>query len=137
MVTDDSVQDYAARNRTPADPRGHDPLVCGLDYDSDCAACRAAADREAEEALSPTDRALRRWDELRGRHWGLLGRAAGLGERPPELTTEQLGALVWALVQPESRELREVLLDLLGPEIAAAVASAVRAATARRQRRAR
>jgi hypothetical protein len=123
----------------PAEPDGHDPLVCGLGYHTDCAACRAAADREAEEALSPTDRALRRCDELRGRHWGLLGRCAPPpGERPPALTAEQLGELLWTMLQPGTRELlREVLLDLLGPEIAAAVASAVRAATARRRRRAR
>jgi hypothetical protein len=94
--------------------------VCGLGYDTDCDACRAAADREAEAALSLIDRAVRRWQALYERHRGPLRGAVDHRQLHPEpLAAAELARLAWTLLHPRTRALlRELLRDLLAEDVA-------------------
>jgi hypothetical protein len=108
--------------------RPHNPQLCGLGYHADCDICRAAADRAAEAALTPTDRARRRWEALCREHRAILGPATSLGQHHPEpLTAVELGRLLWSLYDPRTAAaLRVALLQLLTPAIVEIVQVVVR-----------
>jgi hypothetical protein len=115
------LPDAAARGKPSNRATRHDALVCGLGYATDCPDCREAYRQRHPE--SPTDRAWRQWDALRAHYSRLLGRSVdwsgGYPQRPQPLAPEELGRLAWTLLSPEHRPLiRELLLDLLGDEIA-------------------
>jgi len=97
----------------PANPnRDHNPLICGLDYATDCPACRGAADREAEADFFPMDRVRQQWDALREQYHRLIVGPEDRPWEPPEsFSPAELGRLVWTLMQPSARDL---LLAVLG-----------------------
>jgi hypothetical protein len=94
----------------PSNQPPHDSLVCGIEPDTSCPACRAA--RWPESPDSPSDVARRRFEKIALLHG--LDRAAW---REP--TAEDLTRFVLLLSHPKTRELaRELHLDLIGDDIA-------------------
>jgi hypothetical protein len=124
----DNVQNLLARDQRRRDrlppAREHNPELCGLGYALSCPGCQGAYYRDQAAQLDGAEAielATERWQALRLAHRGVLGDAEdGQYFHPLPLTTEQLAALVWTLYLPRHRQLlREVLLDLLGQDIAA------------------
>jgi hypothetical protein len=98
----------------------HDPLVCGLGWDTDCSACRAATLSADLAAMTPHDLANRRWEELNHRHGRLFRSDEPCPWTRPEPDSAFVRWLVSAFLSPAHRALlRELLLapDVLGEPI--------------------
>jgi hypothetical protein len=116
-------RDQQRRDALPP-PHPHDPHTCGLSYALSCPECQGAYYRDAAAQLygaEALELAIERWHALRLAHASLLGDACTWEQLYPEpVTPQQLAAAVGTLLWPPYRQLlREILLDLLGTDIAA------------------
>jgi hypothetical protein len=115
MLPNEQPSGHASRRRPDPKSRPHDPAVCGLDWETDCDACREQA-RANDIAECRRDVVNRRWRRIVQEHQ--LLRQQRFRDLPrhalPEPDADLLGRLVVLLLDQQTWELlAKVILDAL------------------------